>query len=236
MQKEYGARTAYVDKIYARINFRSDVDREDPDYHLISHYLEEIPSRKDEEFYAYLMSPEHGFVNEKGYLALPSFVRAVKEFREQEEGRLWEKHDLAGKLDRLMKILSSLKNFLYRMDAESGVRLLRKFDSDLSLVKFRTPEDGNEESFRDIEEEVIREAGGLYALLSPWVSGDKGYSEVFEVVENAYRTIISRHYLFGHGANRTSIGSKGSNSKNLPQSTNSSKKKEIDISHAFKKF
>lgn len=222
----------FVDKIYKRINFQSDVDIEDPDYHLIDRQIRTISPARLDDFYAYTVDPSHKFLTEKGYLTIGSFLQGCREFLEMESNRIWEEHGLDEKIERTMLLLEGVKRYLSSLPAEQGIRTLSDMSRRPESLKFRPSQGGDseeEQRFSKIELEAIDVAGGLKELLSAWVSGDRGFSETRSVVESAFRTVISRRYLFG-GNSAPALEHAGEE-KNLP-----AKKRVVDLSKTFMKM
>jgi len=178
---------ALVNKVYYDIFKKSNVSKEDPDYQFILDLLSEIQKEKLETFYRFFVSKEEFHPN--GFSSIPLFVRAQKNFIQDEKEAIWKYYHLEEKCKDFYWKVMGIYNYLYEKEGRpTGVLLAIE---KLNPLGFKNGNTG-EKMFTE-EEILLMESLSLKDILEKHISDVPFYS-IQEMIEEEYKKILLKKY------------------------------------------
>jgi hypothetical protein len=181
-------RRKITEKIFKIIAKKKEVVEEDPDYAIISSKLKELPDRKINEFYTYLVSGTTYF-NAAGFMMPFQFIEAVNRYKGMILEELWEKHDLEAKAKKLGDKIIGLQIVYAKYSAqEIHERLKNK-----KLEDYKTKTD---EKYFTLEEIQIVKEAGIAAYIENYDVRYGFENELRGFVEREYKSYITKNYFF----------------------------------------
>jgi len=175
--------TKIADKIFELIFKGKKVTRDDIDYTLIYERLKELPPEELIGFYEEFATGT-SYRNEKGFVSVPDFYRAVRDYKEFMVSRFWRDNGLQEKLETLLLKIESISHLTSKIYAEQ----LSQMCSD--PTKFKNKETNSSLFNAD-------ELGVIGNSLEDYINTHKQDGSVVlkEKIEDSYKSFITKKYL-----------------------------------------